>query len=207
MDELEIVLFSIGNPGPVNRHSTGHYMLKKLMEEYGIRQLVNAPRSKYAISKSDNQALVFVKSNTYMNESNILFAQFMQQERIKSSALILVIYDDFELNLGLVRLQKPKKNESHNGLKSVQKCLGQFNDLNIYKLGIGIGPKPAGASSSTMALWVLSPMTLKEKAIIDDQALGLASAALEKLVAVEGNVGDLNKFNAQIKKMLACDSV
>lgn len=174
-------------------------MLKHLIHNYNAPQLAN--RAKYAISASSNGALVFAKSTAYMNESSVLLGLLLRTERIGSQHLLLVLYDDFEAPLGTVRLQNFKKQESHNGIKSVQKCL-LVCGVRAYKLGIGIGPKPQGASSASMASWVLSPMAPQEKAVLDHESLDLLIAIIELVVEMEGEPGDVNKFNARAKKMI-----
>lgn len=203
MNDLTLVFFSIGNPGPITRHSVGHYMLNHLVNNHGAKQLVNAPQSRYAITKSSNGALIFVKSNAFMNESNILFLQLVEKERFNSSAVILVLYDDFERNIGSVKLQAFKKNESHNGIKSIQKVVLKHNNLTVYKLGIGIGPKPCGSSSNSMSLWVATPINANEKGSLDMEVLHLLTVCIEQFVALGGVVGDINKFNSKVKLLSA----
>lgn len=192
---LNIVIFSVGNPGPVNRHSTGHYVLGELISAFEAPQM--SRKGTYSISRMET--LVFVKSNKYMNDSGIALKQLLALERLLP-AVVVVLYDDFELEMPKVKLREFRKNESHNGLKSCLKVL-ENADASFFKLGVGIGPKPQGASRDTMALWVLSKFKEDEK-----QQLRISMEYVFKYVHVlmesGGQVGDTNKLNARIQKQM-----
>ncbi|CAN3360318.1 peptidyl-tRNA hydrolase [Diutina catenulata] len=157
---MRVVVFSIGNPGPSSRHSVGHQALGYLASH--CKQLQK--QKTYAVT-SDCDGDVFARSGSMMNESAKSFEQFVADQRINlAHDLVLILYDDFELDLGKVSLGQFKKNESHNGLRSIhQWCVRQPSDLNVYKLGVGIGPKPQNATKDTMAAWVLKDFGAAEK--------------------------------------------
>lgn len=172
--ERKVLVFSIGNPGPLHRHSVGHWALGKLVKYYDGPQLQR--KGKYSESKSSDGQVTFIKSNTSMNESNMAFKTAIQS--ISADTIVLVIHDDFEAKLGKVRKSRFKNSESHNGLKSIQKSLASLNPDNVYKLGIGIGPKPTSASRETMSSWVLSKFTPDETAMLDDVTLPLLISSI-----------------------------
>lgn len=193
-----IVFFSVGNPGRMNRHSTGHYILLHLISDFGATQLVK--KGKYSVTSLDN--VMFVKSNSYMNESGQLLKAFLAAEKIRQS-VIVIVFDDFELALPKVRLQQFKKNESHNGLKSVAREL-QLQGLVGLKLGVGIGPKPQNASQNTMASWVLSDFRQEEKELLST-SLRAVYKYVDWVISREGDVGDCNKLNARITKEMSIE--
>lgn len=191
-----IVFFSIGNPGPQTRHSVGHLVLKELADALETKQLVK--HGKYSIARLDN--LVFVKSNAYMNESGALLRAFLANERV-GKCTIVVVYDDFELDLPKVRVQALKKNESHNGIKAVQKEVYSLPHT-VYKLGVGVGPKPQGASKDTMASFVLSDFTPQQKQSIPT-AMKAVFQYVHQIIEKDGELGDTNKINSLVAKTLA----
>lgn len=186
---LMIVIFSIGNPGAITRHSVGHFMLNRLLEQASGHQLQKS--GSYAISKVGE--FVFVKSNVAMNESNKAFSAAKRDLRISADTPVFVLYDDFESKLGVVKLNKFKKNESHNGINSIKNGLGGAE--NIYKLGVGIGPKPNQALSETMGDWVLSAFNLEEKHVLERTDL---MVYLSEFLSRE--VVDFGKFNLMMAK-------
>lgn len=192
---VNVVLFSVGNPGPVNRHSTGHYVLGQLVQAFEAPQMTK--KATYSITRTDN--LFFVRSNAYMNESATALRQLAAQELILP-AVVVVVYDDFELEMPKVKLRQFKKNESHNGVKS---CLKVIESLGVpaYKLGVGIGPKPKSASRDTMASWVLSKFKEDEKQQLEI-SMKYVFKYVNELLQSEGDVGDCNKLNARIQKQV-----
>lgn len=165
------------------------------MSHLGAKQLVKS--SVYSSSNLGN--LMFVKSNAYMNESDKALKKFFETNKILPDQVTLVVlYDDFENDLGKVKISKFKKNESHNGIKSVLKYMK--NGDNVFKLGVGIGPKPSNATRHTMADWVLSPFRLQDKEILESKGIPLAIDYIDFILEVEGEVGDPQKVNAYFSK-------
>ncbi|KAI3405760.2 hypothetical protein KGF56_001367 [Candida oxycetoniae] len=196
-----VVLFSIGNPGPLNRHSTGHMVLKELMENYDIKQPVN--KNLYAIASNEDSSLIFVKSNTYMNESSKAWLKLRDNEKIPTGAIVIVLYDDFENDIPKVKLSKfGKKSESHNGIKNLQSVMMQDDGVRFkfFKLGIGIGPKPSGANKASMSSWVLSPFTLQQKQLIVDKSLDLCITHLKEIASLDGEIDNIDKYNSRVIK-------
>lgn len=194
-----VVFLSVGNPGPINRHSTGHYVLNELVSAFEAGQMTK--KAKYSITNVDN--VFFVRSNTYMNESGALIKALFSSERIQP-CVVVVLFDDFELNFPKVRLQQFRKNESHNGLKSVSRELTILG-IQAYKLGVGIGPKPQNASRDTMASWVLSKHTQEEKEQLQT-SMEYVYKFVHRIIEADGEIGDCGKLNARISKEMAVDN-
>lgn len=199
--EKELVIFSIGNPGPINRHSTGHIVLKELIDYFDAKQLLKPlSNSMYLLTEIDNLALV--KSNSYINDSSKSLKQYIEQERIRlAQAVLVILYDEFDLDLGKVKISQFKKNESHNGIRSLKEYIShQPFDLKVYKLGIGIGPKPSNATTNTMSSWVLSNFKPEERKIIDNVSIPLAIDYIDYIIDTNGEIPDCSKLNASFTK-------
>ncbi|RLV95708.1 Peptidyl-tRNA hydrolase [Spathaspora sp. JA1] len=188
-----IIVLSIGNPGSITRHSVGHFIYAHLVTNYALPQ----PTKHSTYSFTSNEEIILVKSNTYMNESSKAWIKFQDKQRVPSDAIVLILYDDFESDLGVVKIGKFKKNESHNGIRNLMTCLSDRD--NVYKLGVGIGPKPVGANKESMASWVLSGFKQNEKEKLGNISLPKVVAYLDEIIETE-KVGDVNKLNAKITK-------
>lgn len=191
---MNIVFFSVGNPGPLTRHSTGHYVIKELVSAFDAKQMTKKP--KYSFTSLDN--VYFVRSNSYMNDSGRLLRAFLTGEKIRL-CVVVVVYDDFELNMPKVRLQ-PLTRGSHNGIKSVASEI-QSLGVSGYKLGVGIGPKPSNSSKDTMARWVLASFTEREKEYLET-SMEYVFKYVHHILETEGEVGDCAVLNAQISKSM-----
>lgn len=144
--------------------------------------------------------IILLKSNSYMNESDKALKKFFDQHKLRPDQVItIILYDDFESDLGKVKISQFKKNESHNGIKAIQKSFKDYHDT-FYKLGLGIGPKPSNASKDTMASWVLSAFNQNEKEVLESKSIPLAIDYLEYIIEVEGDIADCNKVNAYFAK-------
>ena len=203
MDEIRrVIVFAVGNPGPVNRHSAGKYILKRLAESFGIEGNQQST-SLYASSEYGNYTLV--KSSVFMNESGKALKQCLRDIHSPQQATSLVIlYDDFELNAGKCRLLPMKSPESHKGLSICLKVINQTTGLDpdyIFKLGIGIGPKPKNSNKLTMSTWVLSRFKMEELHALDQRATPLVHDYLE-LMLKEGTTNALEQ-TARINKIFA----
>ncbi|CAK9435447.1 uncharacterized protein LODBEIA_P01740 [Lodderomyces beijingensis] len=201
MSTVPLVLLSIGNPGPLTRHSVGHYILKLLMEKYQAKQPQLRPS--YAISTNHDSSLVFIKSNSYMNESSKAWTKSRDRESIRPGSIIVVLYDDFEANVPKVKLSRfGKKNESHNGIRDLTSVMQADDErFKVFKLGVGIGPKPRDASRDAMSHWVLSPFKPVEKQMIAEKSFQLCCLYLQNIAECDGEIGDVGKFDARIKKI------
>ncbi|EER34421.1 predicted protein [Candida tropicalis MYA-3404] len=209
MDSRHIIFFSIGNPGPITRHSVGHLMLKHILSFIPYTPGL-IKKSIYSISSTDS--ITYLKSNSYMNESFKSWNKFKIDNKrlINAGPIIFIIYDDFEKNLGNIRISKFKKNESHNGLKGLKNVFNNDNNNNnnsnndnidVYLLGIGIGPKPQGANKETMSNWILSGFKMEEKMKLENETVELLELYIREIIELDGNIGDVNKFNSRLTKI------
>lgn len=195
VNDKELVIFSIGNPGPMNRHSAGHLVLKELVDGFNGKQLIKASgKGKYYYTAIDG--IAFVKSNAYMNESGEALKQYLQNEKVRAGQITLIIlYDEFDLPLNKVKLSPFKKNESHNGVKCVRNLLLQsYPTVAAFKLGVGIGPKPQNASKDTMASWVLSNFKESEKQALLETSVPLVFKYIEAMLQNNGVIKDCQRI-------------
>ncbi|RCK55268.1 Peptidyl-tRNA hydrolase [Candida viswanathii] len=158
-------------------------------------------RGPYSVSTSRN--VTYVKSNTYMNESGTAWAKFKADHRrlVSSGPVVCVLYDDFEKDVGSMRVSRFRKNESHNGLKSLKGVVSREDNVEVYLLGVGIGPKPVGVDRETMAGWVLGAFGRKEKMTLENETVGLLELYVDEIIERDGDLGDVNKFNARMTRM------
>lgn len=190
-----IYIFSVGNPGASSRHSVGHYVLQHLMHYVGAPQLVK--KGQYSVARM--ATLTFVHSNSYMNDSGRLFAAFVAQERVNlNTALVYVLYDDFDLQLGAIKISSAGSSVSHNGIKSIRKHFPSMPST-VYKVAIGIGPKPNTASPETIANWVLAPFTSAQLETLHDLTMSKAEWVLDTICENDDGSVDIPSLNTQLR--------
>ena len=76
--------------------------------------------------KLKGRPLILLKPNTYMNLSGKAVSYWMQKEKIALEDLLILV-DDLALPFGTLRLRGQGSDGGHNGLKSIDACLGTTN--------------------------------------------------------------------------------
>lgn len=98
---------------------------------------------------------VFLKPQTYMNESGISVQETAKFFNIKADN-ILIVHDDIEMKFGDVKIQLGGGLGGHNGLRSVKQ---HMNTDVFWRLKIGVGRPEV----MDVASWVTSRFTVKEE--------------------------------------------
>ena len=171
------IIVGLGNPGKKyehTRHNAGFDVLDILAEEYDIK-----------IDKIKHKALI-VKPQTYMNLSGESVQSVFQFYKVDMDHLI-VVYDDIDLDIGKLRIRKKGSAGSHNGMKSIIKCLGS-QDFPRIRVGVS-KPEP----NRDLADFVLSRVS-KDQA--DNMRSGLEKAVktVEEIIRTDIDMA-MNKYN------------
>jgi peptidyl-tRNA hydrolase, PTH1 family len=98
-----------------------------------------------------------------------------------------VVYDDFDLPLGTLRLRERGSAGTHNGMRSIVETLGT---QNFPRLRIGIGP-PQSASARDYVLDEFDAESWKAFEPIRDRAVQAVETFLR-----DGVTATMNRFNA-----------
>ena len=132
------LIVGLGNPEPQyskTRHNMGFDVINLLSEKYNI--LVNKKdfEALYGIGQIEGEKVILLKPQTYMNESGRSIEKVKNYYNIPLENII-IIYDDIDLEVGVVKLRKKGGAGTHNGMKSVIEHLKSGNFLHII---IGTG--------------------------------------------------------------------
>ena len=173
------VIVGLGNPGKKyekTRHNMGFLAIDKLAEKHDIK--VNKLKHKALTGDGFifGQKALLVKPQTYMNLSGESVREIVSYYDINLEDLI-VIYDDFDLEIGTIRIRKKGSAGSHNGMKSI---IGQIQSKDFPRIRIGIGKSGGGAEWKDFVLGKTSKQD--EKLIEDavDRAADAVGCILEK---------------------------
>jgi len=104
-----------------------------------------------------------------MNLSGLAVKQYIEKKEI-SPQEVLVITDDFSINLGTIRVRQRGSSGGHNGLGSVIEWL---KTEYIPRLRIGIGPVPEGVDPKDFVLQKFSREELPIVAKVKDEVVEL----------------------------------
>lgn len=127
-------LGNIGSEYAETRHNIGFKVLDALAaasnavfrtERYGD----------VAEMRFKGRTFLLLKPSTYMNNSGNAVRYWLRKEKVEPAEL-LVVLDDLALPLGTIRMRAKGNDGGHNGLKSIDACIG----TNAYpRLRCGIG--------------------------------------------------------------------
>lgn len=157
------LVVGLGNPGRQyegTNHNVGFYAIDMLAEELGVAFLRTQCKALTAEYLENGQKIVLAKPQTYMNLSGESVRQFVQMYKIPLENII-VISDDIDLDVGVVRYREKGSAGTHNGLRSMVQCLGS-GDFKRIRIGIGRGEQFAD-----LADFVLSKITKENQPKIE----------------------------------------
>jgi PTH1 family peptidyl-tRNA hydrolase len=163
-----ILVAGLGNPTQryaSTRHNVGFWVIDEILKSLQYTS-ISKPQFHGELAKTSN--FLFLKPQTYMNNSG----QSVQAvaSYFKPSELV-VIHDDLDLPVGALRFKKGGGNGGHNGLKSIDACVGS----DYIRVRIGIGrPK----TKEDVINYVLEPFAKDELPIIHKVVAQASKAVL-----------------------------
>jgi len=173
------LIVGLGNPGRehiYDRHNIGFMIIDYMSNKFNFK-LFNHRDFSIGRKKISGREIHFLKPLTYMNLSGLAVKQYIEKKEI-SPQEVLVITDDFSINLGTIRVRQRGSSGGHNGLGSVVEWL---KTEYIPRLRIGIGPVPEGVDPKDFVLQKFSREELPVVAKIKDEVVDLI-----KKIAREG---------------------
>ncbi len=149
-------LCGLGNPGEKyrnTRHNLGFATLDLLALNHRLGWKGRGGVSLESRWRLAGRVIVLVKPQTWMNASGEALSAYPDC----TAENLLVICDDINLPMGVLRIRERGGSGGHKGLESVTGYLGTDN---FARLRIGVGPAPAGEEWSD---FVLEPIPEDER--------------------------------------------
>ncbi len=156
-DMNKYLILGIGNIGSEyenTRHNIGFDVLDKL----ALELKVNFDSVKLAFraeGKYKGKKLILIKPNNYVNNSGKSLSYWMKKEKVDTNN-ILVVCDDLNLYFGNIKIKSKGNSGGHNGLKDIEKFLG---NSNYSRIRIGI----SNNKNVSMTDYVLGKWTAEEQ--------------------------------------------
>lgn len=150
---MKYLIVGLGNIGPEyrnTRHNIGFKVLDALAK---ASNAVFEERRYGAVTevRMKGRSVILLKPNTYMNLSGRSVSYWMQKEKVALENLV-VVEDDLALPLGTLRLRSKGSDGGHNGLKSINECLGT-NAYARIRFGIGDNFRRGGQVDYVLGEW------------------------------------------------------
>jgi len=185
------LIVGLGNPGREyrqNRHNAGFMLLDRLARRHAL-PLFTKRQGQALISTGAIQGVPVVlgKPQTYMNLSGQAVGALARFYQVPLER-VLVVVDEIDLPLGVLRLRAEGGSAGHNGMKSI---IEQLGTERFPRLRLGVG-RPAGSKAA--AGYVLRDFRGEDAELFDvilDRAADAVVCWLQ-----DGIVTAMNHFNA-----------
>jgi PTH1 family peptidyl-tRNA hydrolase len=133
------IVFGIGNPGPEyagTRHNLGFLVVEELARRAGARfRKARGADADAAEARLAGGDAILVRPRTYVNLCGPALRSVAEASGAGLPDLLVVV-DDFHLPFGRLRLRSGGSDGGHNGLASIEGCLGT---PEFARLRVGIG--------------------------------------------------------------------
>lgn len=188
---VEYMVVGLGNPDKKyenTRHNTGFICIDKVAEKFGVS--INRIKFKSLVGEGtiNGKKVLFMKPQTYMNNSGQAVVEAMNFYKIPAENVVL-LFDDISLDVGKMRIRRKGSDGGQNGVKNTIYLSGKDTFPRI-KVGIGKKPHP----EYDLAKWVLSKFNGEEVKLIDKMAENCCEAVP---LIINGEVDKaMNRFNS-----------
>jgi PTH1 family peptidyl-tRNA hydrolase len=185
------LVVGLGNPGPKyagTRHNIGFVVVEELARRHGLSFSQKQANAEVARSRIAGTPVILAKPLTYMNDSGRAVQALARYYKVPNYQ-VLVVYDDFALPLGTLRIREKGSAGGHNGVTSIIQHLGT---QGFPRLRVGVD-RPVQAQHSTVD-WVLGRFTKDEQAVMQP-TVPRAAEAIEAILR-DGIERAMNQYNA-----------
>jgi peptidyl-tRNA hydrolase, PTH1 family len=198
------LVVGLGNPGAKyarNRHNIGFQVVDGLVAKHGLPawksgKLGGDTTAGVVTTERGRERCVLVKPMEYMNLSGFAVQRTADFHSVEPAA-ILVVHDEIDLELGMVRLKSGGGHGGHNGLRSIMEQLGGGGFARL-RMGVGRDPRvPPGADKQAVASWVLSDFPRDQAGVVT--AMIQAGCEDIETVLARGIGPAMNQHNARPK--------
>jgi len=131
------LIVGLGNPGKDysnTRHNIGFMAIDRIVDSLSL----NFDRFKfgglYTSTNINGEKIIFLKPQEYINLSGNVIKKYMDFFNININD-ILIIHDDLDLDVGVMKLRTKGGSGGHNGLKNIELNL-KSKDYCRIKIGI-----------------------------------------------------------------------
>ncbi len=186
------LLVGLGNPGyeyQSTPHNLGFMAIDRLADACGVEVAYREAQALTVSTELAGVRVVLAKPQTYMNLSGLAVARLLRNYELEPSDL-LVLVDEIELPLGMLRIRPRGSAGGHKGLKSI---LGALEADDFTRLRLGVRPD---RQVEDYVSYLLGPFRPAEMASVREM-LSQASEAV-RVILSEGVQKAMNRFNRRV---------
>jgi len=187
-------IIGLGNPGSEyahTRHNIGFRVIDTIAAQKRIRLREGDGEFYSGLFTVEGERVLLAAPTTYMNNSGIAVLDLCRLHGMTADDL-LVVFDDFQLPLGALRIRQSGSDGGHNGLGSIVYHLGTDRIARL-RIGVAGSTIPDTHTHEAMAGYVLTGFEQNE----EQQLPLLLEKAADACVswARDGVLKTMNRFN------------
>ena len=183
------LIVGLGNPEQDysnTRHNMGFNTINKLAKQYEIEITRNKFKGLYGSGIIENEKVILLKPQTFMNLSGESIKEIIEFYKLDIDNLI-VIYDDIDIEPGVIKVRKTGGPGTHNGMKSV---VHELNTQNFKRIRVGIGMPE---KDENLIEYVIGAISKEDEEKLD-KGTDLAKEAIIEIIKNGIDIA-MNKFN------------
>ena len=187
---IQFLIAGLGNPEKKyenSRHNAGFAAIDELSGRFGIDVGKTERKAVTGTGMIGGQKIMLAKPLTYMNASGEAIRALCDYYKIDSKSALLVIVDDVNLPVGMLRIREKGSAGGHNGLKNIIAHLGHES---FARLRIGVGGDQV---KGDLIPHVLGSVPKEEREAFAESIVRAADAAA--LIAEKGVPYAMNLYN------------
>jgi peptidyl-tRNA hydrolase, PTH1 family len=186
------LIIGLGNPGSQyagTRHNVGFEVVDLLAEKHNTKFKGGRGEFLKAEFSDGGEEILLIKPLTYMNDSGVAVMEVLDNIEIPLER-ILIVLDDFQLQLGTVRIRLAGTDGGHNGLASV---IYHLQSDRIPRLRCGIRSELMPVTRDEKIDFVLSLFASGEQTTVRTMIQTAGDACM--MAATESIEQAMNRFN------------
>lgn len=183
------LIVGLGNPGieyQFTPHNIGFLAVDRIAEQCGVTVDNRHCKALTARARIGREEVLLAKPETYMNLSGMSVLELVRKYEADAEKDLIVIYDELDLPLGMIRIRARGSSAGHNGMQSI---INALQTEEIARIRLGVAPENGKGG----ARYILSPFRKSQLAGVDE-ALELTAQAVS-VVLNEGTAAAMNRFN------------
>jgi len=184
------LIVGLGNPGRTyerTRHNVGFMVVDRIAHEHNLDRWRRRFHALVAEGLVGQERFMLMKPQTFVNAAGTAVASAARWCRLDTGD-ILVVCDDFNLDVGRIRIRGKGSDGGHNGLASI---IGALGTEAVPRLRIGIG----APTTDDPKEYVLSEFLPEESDAIREAVEKAARAVMTWITS--GLAACQNQFNAE----------
>ena len=188
------LVVGLGNPGiqyQFTPHNAGFLAVDRIADQNHVAVANRRCRALTAKVQIAGREVILAKPETFMNLSGLSVAALVAEFQIDSARDLLVLYDELDLPLGVVRVRERGSTAGHNGARSISGAL-RSDEWARIRIGVGSNGEPEEAFRRGKD-YLLTPLRKTDLATVDE-VLDRVARVLEVVVA-KGTSAAMNEFN------------